>query len=368
MNMASNDEIQPRNSKGHKALEVLRGALRPILPYLDSPDVQEIMINRPDQIWVESAGRMQRIQETLQPLAVEMAIRALASNNDKRQTPIMDARLPGVRVAAVMYPIAINGHAMSIRKHAARSLSLRDYVESGAFSPMVGAEAEAWRAASLERPDEARVQAGGNGLREFLIWAVESRQNLLISGGTSSGKTTLTNALLQAMPPSHRVISIEDTAELRIGTPNQVAFEANRELDVDIRALVRVCLRFRPDRIVVGEIRGAEAYDLIDSLNTGHSGGITTIHADTAESALDRLESLMRMSPEAANFPSVAMARSIAKTFRFVVQTGNLNGRRGLLRVVEVLDYVHERYCFREWFNRAPGTAANPHPFIKEVV
>ena len=356
-----NDDRSEQDGKGKKALDVLRGAMRPILPYLDDERVQEIMINQPDDIWVESLGSMRRVTETLQPIAVEMAIRALASSNDKKQTPIMDARLPGVRVAAVMYPIAIHGHAMSIRKHAARQLTLDDYVQSGAFSVMDVAEQQAWLAPQEQRPDADHVRQGADGLREFLLWAVASRQNLLISGGTSSGKTTLTNALLAVMPATHRVITIEDTAELKLNVPNRVSFEANRELDVDIRALVRVCLRFRPDRIVVGEIRGAEAYDLVDSLNTGHSGGVTTIHADTAESALDRLENLMRMSPEAANFPQAAMARQIAQTFRFVIQAANLGGKRGPVRVVEVLGYEAGRYQFREVFSRLPGMAAQAH-------
>jgi P-type DNA transfer ATPase VirB11 len=355
MNMELNRSEIVQSSKGRKALDVLRGALRPILSHLDNPNVQEIMINRPEEIWVEESGVMQRIEASLQPLAVEMAIRALASNNDKKLTPIMDARLPDMRVAAVMYPIAIHGHAMSLRKHAAQQISLHEYVANGAFSPFQVAEAQQSYRIGAQRPSEALVQQGGDFLRQFLTWAVEHRHNVLIAGGTSSGKTTLTNALLQAIPANQRVITIEDTAELKLDAPNRVSFEANRDLGVDVRALVRVCLRFRPDRIVVGEIRGGEAYDLVDSLNTGHSGGISTIHADTAESALNRMESLMRMSPEAVNFPQAVMARQIAQTFRFVVQAANLGGQRGPVRVVEIMGFEQDRYQFREIFSRFPA-------------
>lgn len=340
-----------RGSKGQKSVDVLRGALRPIIHYLDSQEIQEIMINQPDEIWVESHGNMQRAPEKLSPIAVEIAIKALASNNEKKKTPIMDARLPGIRVAAVMSPIALNGHAMSIRKHSTHNISLEDYVESGAFAPASDHEAGSL-AAVLQRPDAAEIRLGGVALQAFFTWAITHRQNILISGGTSSGKTTLTNALLAVMPEHHRVITIEDTAELKLRVPNRVSFEANRELDVDIRALVRVCLRFRPDRIVVGEIRGAEAYDLVDSLNTGHSGGITTIHADSAESALDRLENLMRMSPETANYPNESMRRQIAQTFKFIVQAANVGGKRGPVRVVEVTGYEQGRYLFNELFSR----------------
>ena len=352
MELISSDS--ERSSKGQKSLDVLRGALRPILAYLDSPDIQEIMINRPDEIWVESCGVMQRITATLSPIAVEMAIKALASNNEKKKTPIMDARLPGIRVAAVMNPVALHGHAMSIRKHATQKLSLADYVESGAFTPMNGVEANVWHAAQQARPNPADIRLGGAALQAFFTWAIAHRQNILISGGTSSGKTTLTNALLEVMPINHRVITIEDTAELKLDVPNRVSFEANKELDIDVRALVKVCLRFRPDRIVVGEIRGAEAYDLIDSLNTGHSGGITTIHADSAESALARLENLMRMSAETANYPNESMRRQIAQTFRFIVQAANFGGKRGPVRVVEVTGYEQGQYIFNEIFSRLP--------------
>ncbi len=343
-----------RSGKSQKSLEVLRGALRPIIHYLDSPEIQEIMINQPGEIWIESHGSMHRADEKLAPIAVEIAIKALASNNEKKKTPIMDARLPGIRVAAVMSPIALNGHAMSIRKHGAQQISLADYVAAGAFMPMDDYEKGLHDNGNASRPHALDVRRGGAALQAFFTWAVSHRQNILISGGTSSGKTTLTNALLAEMPPHHRVITIEDTAELKLSVPNRVSFEANRELAVDIRSLVRVCLRFRPDRIVVGEIRGAEAYDLVDSLNTGHSGGITTIHADSAESALDRLENLMRMSPEATNYPNESMRRQIAQTFRFIVQAANVGGMRGPVRVVEVTGYEQGQYQFNELFSRIP--------------
>lgn len=346
--------MQKRNDKGQNALDLLRGSLGPITKYLDAPEFQEIMINRPDDIWVESSGKMWRVEETLSPKSVEMAIRALATVNDKNISDIMDARLPGIRVAAVMEPIAVYGNAMSIRKHSNTNLVFENYVESGAFSILSQEESDKWFASHKTRPAQEVVAAGGDGLRLFFEWAMENRKNVLIAGGTSSGKTTLLNAFLAAMPAFHRIITIEDTAELKFFAPNRVSFEANKERLIDIRSLVKVCLRFRPDRIVVGEVRGAEAYDLVDALNTGHSGGVATIHADTAESALDRLENLMRMAPDAANYPNETMRRQISATFDFVVQASNLGGKRGPVRVVEVTGYENGRYLFNEIFSRIP--------------
>lgn len=354
---------QIKGNKAEKALDLLRGALQPIICYLDNPKVQEIMVNRPDDIWVEELGSMRKIEVRLESVAIDMAMRALASNNDKPLTLLMDARLPGLRIAAVRSPIAVNGHTMCLRKHTARRISLQDYCELGALTSLqLGQEDMPHDVLSSPYAKIESLARDGECLHDFLAWAVRHRHNMLIAGGTSSGKTTLTNALLQAIPNTHRIITIEDTAELQTTTPNHVAFEANPALGVDIRALVRMCLRFRPDRIVVGEVRGAEAYDLVDSLNTGHSGGITTVHADSAEKALHRMENLIRMSPEAANFPPISMAQQIAQTFRYVVHTGHWGNQRGPLRIIEVLGYANNQYQCRELYSRikhSKKTASN---------
>lgn len=332
------------------ALQVLDGALAPVMPYLEDEQVQEIMINSPSSIWIERAGHMTRTSASLRPLDLEMAVRAIASINEKRIGVLTDARLPGIRIAAVMSPVALHGHAMCLRKHSPRKTSLNDYAlpltDDNPTHPSIIASSP-----HPVRPSDESVRRGGHGLVAFLRWAVASRCNLLVAGGTSSGKTTLANALLDSVPAEHRVITLEDTAELRLDLPNCVSFEASPTLGVDIRALVKMCLRFRPDRIVVGEIRGAEAYDLVDSLNTGHSGGITTIHADHAESALDRLETLMRMSQDAAGFPHEALRKRIAGTFAFIIETANRNGLRGPVRVVELLGYANQAYAFREIYS-----------------
>ncbi len=333
---------------GHaRALEVLDGALAPVRHHLEDELVQEIMINDPATIWIERAGQMFRVAERLHPLDLELAVRAISAVNNKKSSLLTDARLPGIRIAAVMSPVALHGHAMCLRKHATRKTSLEACVDPSQ-TDQKASPPETRPHARTSLPVDECIREGGEGLVTFLRWAVESRCNLLVAGGTSSGKTTLANALLDNIPPEHRVITLEDTAELRPDLPNWVAFEANPNLGVDIRALVKMCLRFRPDRIVVGEIRGAEAYDLVDSLNTGHPGGITTIHADRAESAVDRLETLMRMSPDTSGFPHEFLRRRIAGTFRFVIETANRNGRRGPVRIVEILGYTNERYSFRE--------------------
>ncbi len=343
--------MEPLAEAGHaRALEVLDSVLAPVRHHLEDEQVQEIMINNPATIWIERAGQMFRAAEHLRALDLELAVRAVSAVNSKKSGLLTDARLPGIRIAAVMSPVALHGHAMCLRKHAARKTSLETCVNPDQTSQPTS-QPQSGHHGRTSLPADECIRKGGEGLLAFLRWAVETRCNLLVAGGTSSGKTTLANALLDNIPPEHRVITLEDTAELRPELPNWVAFEANPNLGVDIRALVKMCLRFRPDRIVVGEIRGAEAYDLIDSLNTGHPGGITTIHADRAESAVDRLETLMRMSPDTSGFPHEFLRRRIAGTFRFVIETANRNGMRGPVRIVEVLGYANDRYSFREIYN-----------------
>lgn len=336
-----------------RALQVLQGALAPIMRHLQNAGVQEIMINAPDNIWIEQAGVMTPVAETLSELNMDMAIRALASVNEKRASVLMDARLPALRVAAVMSPVAVRGHAMCLRRHRQRSMVLEDYVRSGAFAAGVTDTARYGHCDA--RPSDDHIRQGGDALSRFLRWAVSARKNILVAGGTSSGKTTLANALLAAIPTDQRVITLEDTAELQLQLPNHLSFEANAALGIDIRRLVKMCLRFRPDRIVVGEIRGAEAYDLVDSLNTGHSGGITTIHADTAELAFDRLETLMRMAAESAGCEQTALRQRIAGTFNYIIQTANEHGRRRPVRVLEVLGYRQGEYVFRELYTTRPA-------------
>lgn len=181
------------------------------------------------------------------------------------------------------------------------------------------------------------MRRGGSTIRDFFQWVVERRHNIVLSGSTSAGKTTLLNALLDLVPCSDRVITVEDTAELRLNVPNHVALEANQALGISVRDLVRLSLRCRPDRIVLGEVRGAEAFDLLDALNTGHPGSQVSLHADSSAMALPRLESMLRMAPETQNWPLHDLRRQIASTFRFVVHAQRVGPSRGPREIREIL-------------------------------
>jgi pilus assembly protein CpaF len=328
------------NPLHQRALETFKTQMSPLAAYIEDPAVQEIMVNSHSDIWIEKAGVMQKIEGLeIEDLRVRAAIKALASANDRNSvTSIMDARMPGYRIAAALYPVAVRGNALCIRKHNASSKLLYDYVESGALQPACRQEENAEHAPTASVEDYLSrhgddVRKGGAALYEFLRWCIQARLNFIVAGATGSGKTTLMNALLGEIPPEDRVLTLEDTAELKVRVPNYVGLEANPSENIDIRALVRLSLRFRPDRIVVGEVRGPEAYDLIDAMNTGHSGGGCTLHADNALFALYRMENMVRMSPNAHNLPLMALRSLIAQTFRLVIFCSRLGGIR---RPVEV--------------------------------
>lgn len=331
-----------------QAIRVARAHLSPLLPLMDDPAVQEIMVNRAEDIWVERNGVVSRTELVLSETTVRAAIKALAASCHKDEALVIDLRMPGLRIAAALPPVAVNGSCLSIRKHALRQMVLSDYLAQGAFAP-------AWPATGhvlSDRPEGGAVVRGGEALMQFLAWAVESRQNLLVAGGTSSGKTMFLNALVASMPPGDRILTIEDTAELKVRVPNYVSFESNADKGVSTRDLIRLALRFRPDRILVGEVRGSEAFDLLDALNTGHSGGACSLHANSAAMALARLENMVRMAPEAAGWPLPALRAQIAAVFRFVVQAARVGGMRGPDEVIEVLGVEDGTYVTRSIFKK----------------
>ncbi|MEX3671626.1 CpaF family protein [Paraburkholderia phenoliruptrix] len=330
------------------AIEVLNDYLSPLQPMLADADVQEIMVNRADSIFVERNGVLSFAAGCdVNPDALDRAITILANVNAKAQTPLLDARLPGLRLAAARHPVAVHGNMMSIRKHSRRRIGLADYEHSGTFDVILGAPSTARRrsAAVLER-----LASGGAALREFFEWVMRERINVAFSGGTSSGKTTLLNAMIDAMPASERIVTIEDTAELQVHAPNHVALETN--LGITIRDLVRFSLRIRPDRIIVGEVRGAEAFDLMEALNTGHPGSIVSFHADSADTAPARLESLIRMSDEGRLMTLTDLRYRIASTFRFFVHAERQGAVRGPVEIREVLGVEHDCYHTRRLFSR----------------
>lgn len=313
-----------------RATEVLKQHLAPIMSHLDDSSVQEVMINHPESIWIETSGRYKRLPVSISEQALLSAITVLCRLNNKGADHVVDCRLPGLRIAATRPPVATNGSSMSIRRHSARTFELDDYLASGAFAPSSRPTLEG-------RPTVDALEHGGAALVDFFRWLIKSRSNFVVSGATSSGKTAFLNALGQHIDPAERVITIEDTQELRLSVPNIVNFEANAALGIGIRDLVRHTLRYRPNRIWVGEIRGAEAFDALDAYNTGHPGSAVSFHSDTARAALSRLENMVRMAPEASNWPLTDLRRQIAATFRFVIHAGHTGGVRGPVEIMEVL-------------------------------
>lgn len=325
------------------ALEVLRSHLSPLEPFLKDDSVQEIMVNSPDQVWIERGGDMERIPGIeLSDINVRAAIKALAGANSRDVHPVLDCRMPGYRIAAVLVPVGINGNALCIRKHARSLRSLSSYTESGVF------DMKAPWASHVDdlppRPTKEEMAASPKAVEDMLRWIVLARKNMVIAGATGSGKTTFMNSLLAEIPPAQRLLTIEDTHELQITLPNYVGLETSEPNGVDIRRLVRLALRFRPDRVVVGEVRGQEAYDLLDVMNTGHSGGACSLHADSPALALARIESMVRMHPDAQNLPLPALRTQIANTFNFVIYCSRHAGRRGPEAIAEIVGLDGENY------------------------
>jgi pilus assembly protein CpaF len=302
------------------SFEIILPFLRPIEHLILDPGISEIMVNGGSQVFIERAGQLEAVPNvTLSEAALNAAVRNIArrlGDDVSELKPILDSRLPdGSRVAAIIRPCSIDGITLTIRKFSARHLTINDLIQSNAIT------------ADL---------AG-------LLWQkVERRSNILISGGTGTGKTTLLNILAEFVPDQDRIILIEDTAEIRISKPNLVRFEARREQNgipaVTIRDLLKATLRHRPDRIIVGEIRGGEAFDLLQALNTGHSGTISTIHANSAAQALQRFTSCVLQS--GIELPYRAIKSHIADSIQTLVHIERAHGRRLVAQVLEIQGYA----------------------------
>ena len=287
----------------------------PLESLLHEEDITEIMVNGHENVFVERHGRIERTTKTFVDdrqvrLVIERIISPLGRRLDEA-SPMVDARLPdGSRVNAVIEPLAIDGPTLTIRRFGTKRLHIEDLVQIGALTPAIV---------------------------DFLRACVEARQNMLVSGGTGSGKTTLLNALSSFIPRAERIITIEDVAELKLDQPHIVRLEArppNLEGTggVTIRDLVRNSLRMRPDRIIIGECRGEEALDMLQAMNTGHDGSLTTIHANSARDALSRVETMVMMS--GYELPLRAIRDQAASAIDIVVQVARL--RDGSRRVTEV--------------------------------
>lgn len=306
--------------------------LGPLEPLLAAPDITEIMVNRYDEIYVERAGRLWRhpaafTSEQSVRWVIERIVTPLGRRIDE-SSPMVDARLPdGSRVHAIIPPVAMKGASLTIRKFPQRRPQMSDLIAAASLS-------------------EAMAQ--------FLALCVRMRKNLVVSGGTGSGKTTLLNILSNEIPDGERVVTIEDAAELRLNHDHLVALEArpaNQEGrgHIAIRELVRNALRMRPDRIVVGECRGAEAFDMLTAMNTGHEGSLTTLHANSPRDALGRLESMVLMA--GLDLPLSVVREQIAASVELVVQQARLaDGRRVVTSIVEVTGMESGRIQLLELF------------------
>lgn len=322
---------------------------------LEDANVTEIMINGPDCIFIEKEGGLQlwenrfSSREKLEDVIQQIVARCNRVVNEA--SPIVDARLEdGSRVNVVLAPVALNGPILTIRRFPEKAIGMEDLIRMGSIS---------------------REAA------DFLAMLVRAGYNIFISGGTGSGKTTFLNALSGFIPQEERVITIEDSAELQIQSiPNLVSLEtrnANTEgcLPITIRHLIKTALRMRPDRILIGEVRGAEALDLLQALNTGHDGSLSTGHANSAGDMLSRLETMVLMG---MNLPLTAIRRQIASGVDIIVHLERLRDKsRRVVEIVEILGYGQEEiqlqtlYAFKEKMVKKEGKVEGELAFQKEL-
>jgi pilus assembly protein CpaF len=293
--------------------------LGPLEPLMQDATISDILVNGPKTVYVERRGKLERVPVIFRDDAhllqvIERIVSAIGRRIDE-SSPMVDARLhDGSRVNAIIPPLALDGPVLSIRRFAADPYRMDDLIDFGTVTP---------------------------ALAEILRAAVRARLNILVSGGTGSGKTTLLNVLSNAIPSTDRIVTIEDSAELQLQQEHVVRLETRPpniegQGAVTQRDLVRNALRMRPDRIVVGEVRGAEVLDMLQAMNTGHDGSLSTVHSNSARDALSRLETMVLMS--GISLPMRAMRDYIAAALNLVIHLARLSdGTRKVVRVTEVV-------------------------------
>jgi pilus assembly protein CpaF len=291
----------------------------PLEPYLRDAEVSEIMVNGPDDIYIERDGKLFPVEARFSDeghlrRTIDKIVGRVGRRVDE-SSPMVDARLPdGSRVNAVVPPIALDGSMLTIRKFAADPFNDRDLISFGTFTPMV---------------------------RDFLEACVRGRRNIIISGGTGSGKTTTLNVISSFLPHDERIVTIEDAAELQLQQDHVLRLEARPANiegrgQISIRELVKNCLRMRPDRIIVGEIRDGAALDMLQAMNTGHDGSITTVHANSPRDSLARLETMVLMA--GVELPVRAIREQGAGAVDLIVQQSRLkDGSRKITAISEVV-------------------------------
>jgi pilus assembly protein CpaF len=294
-----------------EVLARVRG-LGPLEPLLADPAVSEVMVNGPGPVWIERDGTLSRTDIVLDAAEVDRLVERIVAPIGRRidlRSPTVDGRLPdGSRVNLAVAPVALDGPYITIRRFVLREVDVDEFTTP----PVV----------------------------DLLRRLVDRGHNLLVSGGTGAGKTTLLNAVARLVDPGERIITIEDAAELRLAHPHVVRFESRPESaeggdGIGIRSLVRNALRMRPDRLVVGEVRGGEALDLVQALNTGHAGCLSTVHANGPVDALRRVETLALSAGD--RVPHAAVRDQVAAAVDMVIHVGRVGGERRILELSEVI-------------------------------
>jgi pilus assembly protein CpaF len=319
--------------------------LGPVASLLRDPTISDILINGPSDVWIDRFGKLERTSVRFEDEAhLRRILRRMVGTQGRRldeAVPYVDLRLPdGSRLNAVLSPVSLRGSVVSIRRAREASLRMEDLVAFGSLTAEIG---------------------------DLLAEAVRLRRNVLVSGGSGAGKTTLLNVLSRSIPPDERIVTIEETAELKLEHPHVIALEgrqANVEGSggIDLRVLVRNALRMRADRIIVGEVRGAEAFEMLQAMHVGHDGSLTTIHANSVHDALRRLESLVLMG--GVELGAATVSEIIASSIHLIVQLARFpDGGRKTTSVAEVVrgegaTTARELFVYRPAARRFERTAA----------
>ncbi|ROP59625.1 pilus assembly protein CpaF [Enterobacter sp. BIGb0383] len=313
----------------------------PLRELMEDETISDILVNGPERIFVERFGRLELSDKTfvsdvqLTDIARRLVARVGRRIDDSQ--PLVDARMPdGSRLNVVISPVSLDGAAISIRKFGKGKKTLADLIEFGSMNEMMG---------------------------NFLVIASRCRVNIIVSGGTGSGKTTLLNAMSQYIGEDERVLTLEDAAELRLQQPHVVRLEtrmagSENQGQVTMRNLVVNALRMRPDRIIVGECRGEEAFEMLQAMNTGHDGSMSTLHANSPRDAVARLESMVMMS--SAALPLTAIRRNIASAVNLIVQVSRLpDGSRKVMNITEVMGMEGDNIVLQDIFTYAAQAERN---------
>lgn len=305
----------------------------PLRELMEDESVSDILVNGPDRIFVERAGKLELVDkrfisnEQLIDIARRLVARVGRRVDDSQ--PLVDARMPdGSRLNVVIAPVALDGASISIRKFGSGQRTLANLIEYGSMNEMMA---------------------------NFLVIASRCRVNIIVSGGTGSGKTTLLNAMSHYIDEGERVLTLEDAAELRLQQPHVVRLEtrmagAENQGQITMRHLVVNALRMRPDRIIIGECRGEEAFEMLQAMNTGHDGSMSTLHANSPRDALARLESMVMMS--SAALPLAAIRRNIVSAIHIIVQVSRLpDGSRKVINITEVMGMEGDNIILQDIFS-----------------